>query len=180
MNHRISYAARIGESTGFAAEDWVAGTTTERTNSSFQFRLERGVFGSPEPRVYAGRDLDHIGARNFSGAISGTVFADEDGDGNQSPTETGMGSVTVFADVTNNASVGEFTVHVEPDDFPEDSDMSNVIPNATLTIAGSDNEMQSFFVRPVEVFFPQWASTGEQVFAVEGVDFFPSTARLRI
>ena len=43
---------------------------------------------------------------------------------------------------------GEFSVRVEPDNYMLQSDMTNVIPNATLTTTDRNNEILSFFVRP--------------------------------
>ena len=176
MQHNVSYVARIGESTGSSATDWVGGTTTAREGDDWKFRLERGIFGTPEPQVYSGRDLDHIGSPNFFASIRGTVFDDADGDGIQDSGEAGRAGVVVTADQDGDPATTEYVVHVEPDDFPLQSDMTNVIPNATLTTTDSDNEISSFFVRPQA----GDASTGDYVFAHEGVAFTPNTRKIRI
>ena len=179
MAHNVSYAARIGDSTGSKPSDWVAGTTTERSDTSFQFRLERGVFGSPAPRRYAGRDLDHIGTSNFFGAILGTVFEDTNGDGVRGSGEVGVSGVTVYADLDFSDAADTVIIRGEPDDFPEGTDLTNLIPGATLTTADSKNEMLSFKVRPDNAGFGP-SSTGQYIFASEGIPWFDDSDRLRV
>ena len=177
MEHSVSYVGRIGESTGSAATDWVGGTTQERSGNNSEFRLTRGTFGTPEPKVFSGRDLDHIGEPNFFSTISGTVFDDADGNGTQGPGEPGRAGVVVTTDNDNNPATGEYVVRIEPDHFPLQSDMTNVIPNATLTTAHSDDEILSFVARPQT---SSSAITGEYVFAHEGVAFTSNTRKIRI
>lgn len=179
MTHRVSYAARIGDSTGSAPSDWVAGTTTERASTSFQFRLERGTFGSPAPPRYAGRDLDHIGAPNFFSTISGTVFEDANGDGVQNAGEAGVAGVSVYADLDFSDAADTVLIRAEPDDFPHGTDLTNLIPGATLTTANSKNEMLSFKVRSQSAGDGP-SSTGQSIFASEGIPWFDNGDRLRV
>jgi hypothetical protein len=176
MVHEASYVARIGESTGWAATDWVAGTTDERSHGSSKFRFTQGTFGTPEPKVFAGRDLDHIGAPNFFASIRGTVFDDADGDGIQDVGEAGQAGVVVTSDHDGNPATSEYVVRVEPNDFPLQSEMTNVIPNATLTTTDSDNSILGFVVRPQTV----TSSSSNYVFAHEGVAFTPPTRKIRV
>ena len=168
MGEGISYVARIGESTGFSRQDWVGGETIERSNNTFRFRLHRTEDGHPEPQVYTGRDLDHVGSRNFSSAISGRVFADDDGDGVQGATETGMPGIAVFA-----GDSLEFGASVAADDFQQFADLTNVAPYATLTTADFGNNMLSQNVSVVE-------PNGQRFFAGGNNPAFSSQQKLRI
>ena len=61
----LAYVGRIGQSTGYAPSDWLAGNTTEDGTGTWNFQLEDGIQGVPRPRAYAGRHLDHIGGPNW-------------------------------------------------------------------------------------------------------------------
>ncbi len=104
---QLAYVARINRSTGYDPEDWVAGNTVEdNPTPSWRFRLQFGVFGTPRPYAYGGRYLDHVGSENWVGAISGTVFQDDNKDGIQQPGEAGVAGVEVKASLNNEPTVG--------------------------------------------------------------------------
>lgn len=172
MGDGISYVARIGESTGFSRQDWVGGETIERSSNTFRFRLHRTAQGHAEPQVYTGRDLDHIGSRNFSSAISGKVFADDDGDGIQGPTETGMPGIAVRA-----GDSLEFSASVVAADFDQFDDLTNVAPYATLTIADFGNNMLAQNASVVEPIADQsfFAAGNDPTFSTQDklrIDFY--------
>ena len=68
---------------------------------------------------------------------------------------------------------------IEPDDHADDTDLSTIIPEVTLRVAGQSNNPVPFKVRS-KIDGQGRAPTGDQVFAQEGVYFFNNNARLRM
>ncbi len=64
----VGYVARIGDSTGSTAADWVAG---ELTGARPNWAL---ATGETFPSLWEGRPLDHIGASNASGPIANVLI----------------------------------------------------------------------------------------------------------
>lgn len=166
-----AYAGRIGNSTGYSEDDWLTANTTEIESGEFLFEIERGVFGTPVPPAFSGRDLDHVGAPNWFGSLSGNVFDDLDRDGSKQSEEPALDNVQVSADV---AGLNLGWERIEPGDYEDREDMSNVSSFVTLTTAGDDNTPHSFFIRA------RGDSIEERVFAHEGVDFFNKNRKLRV
>jgi hypothetical protein len=174
---QLGYAGRIGSSTGYALDDWMTGNTVEVDGEPWQFQLQHGVFGTPRPYAYGGRILDHVGAPNWIASVSGRVFQDNNADGIQQNDEVAFGEVGVFADFNDDGQAGFYWETIEPDDYAESTDLSNISSNVTLISAGSDNVHQGFKIRAVQrAFEPE----GVHVFAHEGVGFFNENRRLRM
>jgi len=175
---QLAYVARLDRSTGYEPEDWVAGNTVEQDPTpSWRFQLQHGVFGAPRPFAYGGRFLDHVGSENWVGAISGTVFQDDNKDGVQQPGEVGVGGVTIEASLNGEANQGVEINRINPDDYPLNSDVSNASPYVTIVSAGSDNVPQGFKIRVVQRSF---STPGDYIFAHEGVGFFNENRRMRM
>ncbi|HEY8504827.1 MAG TPA: VCBS repeat-containing protein, partial [Gemmataceae bacterium] len=174
----LSYVARAGESTGHAKTDWVAGRTTEQTGGAFDFRLTHGIFGNPSPRVFAGRVLDHLGTSNFLTSVEGVKFEDTNANAARDSGEPGLPGFTVYLDRNGNGVFDSFESVAEPDNFPDNTELTNRFPGVTLTVAGLDNEPLAFAVRSVTD--ADRPSTGTKVFAHEGGAFWDTNNRLRM
>ena len=132
----LAYVSRIGLSTGYAANDWLAGNTTEDGTNTWNFQLEDGIFGVPRPRAYAGRRLDHIGGPNWVGNISGSVFVDLNSDGVRQPGETPIAGAQILSDLTGDSATNLYSESIEPNRYPVNTDLTNISYNATITTAG--------------------------------------------
>lgn len=174
----FGYAARIGDSTGAAAEDWVFSTTRDaEPGSEIRYRLEDGIFGVPLPRVFLGRDLDHLGESNFIGGVRGKFTqSGVDDDGNEITTP--VAGVKVLADENGNGRRDLIQYIADPDSFPLDSELTNVYTGATLSITGQDFGPTGFEVTSErETIFND---LGNRVFAHVGIGFLNSSRQLRI
>ncbi len=175
---QIAYAARVGGSTGFAASDWLTGNTQEFvSNGVADFRLTHGTFGTPRPYFFAGRDLNHIGSTNFVGSAIGTVFRDDNADGIQQASETGLSGVRVIADTNANGIVDSQSFRLEPDLHLDGQELTNVGVGVTLTSARTDNTAVGFVVRARN---RSGAPTNSRLFASEGIPWFSNSGRLRM
>ena len=178
VTDQLAYVARIDRSTGYAPEDWMAGNTVEMDPTpSWKFQLQHGVFGTPRPYAYGGRILDNVGSENWSGAISGTVYQDDNKDGIQQANEAGVAGVTVKASLSSDNTVGYDVASINPDNFPLNADVSNALPYVTIVSAGADNVHHSFKIRVVQRSF---SSPGDYIFSHEGVGFFNENRRMRM
>jgi hypothetical protein len=175
VNDDVSYVARISDSTGWAAADWVGGNVRD-FHGEPKFRFTHGTFGDPQPMAFAGRELDHVGTTNFFGAVSGTVFEDTNGDGVQDAGESGIPNVTVYTDQNDNGIRDTVRYHLEPEMFPSGTELTNKAIGATLTVARSNNTVIGFNVR--SDFDSGW--TEQWVFSSEGIPWFSNSGRLRI
>ena len=149
----FGYVARVGDSVGSSADDWIFGTVhaAERDTSlrTTLFELDGDFFSSVVPRVYQGRDLDHVGDSNFVGGVRGTIelapgLGETDPFGNPLPIQPGSG-LTVLADLNGNGVQDTLEYVVDPDfavdfnnlfdvngneiDFP----LTNEFPGVTVT-----------------------------------------------
>lgn len=172
----LGYVGRIGQSTGYAADDWLAGNTTEDGSATWNFQLEDGIFGVPRPRAYAGRHLDHIGGPNWVGSVSGSVFIDLNSDGIQQPGEAPVVGAKVVSDLTGDNLPDLYSETIEPNRYAVDRDLTNISYNATLTTAGTDNLPINFNVLVVQKF---GAPNGQHIFSHAGIGFFNDVRRLR-
>ncbi|GAB5402745.1 MAG: hypothetical protein Aurels2KO_09760 [Aureliella sp.] len=177
----LAYVARLGNSTGYAAEDWVAANTveTDRNDRSWDFELQRGIFGTPRPKAYSARILDHIGGPNWFSSFSGSVFQDRNADGMRQADEPGIGGLQVGA---SRAAAGQglrtYVEEVNADNYQDGDDVSIESSNVTLSSAGSDNVHHSFEITVRDKVFTE-PEKGQQ-FAHAGVSFFNENRRLRM
>jgi VCBS repeat-containing protein len=170
-----AYAGRIGNSVGYSPEEWLTGNTVEKDTDQFNFQFQHGTFGAPRPYAFGGRILDHIGAPNWFGTISGTIFADLNADGIQQAGEANLdGAEIIVGETFNQPFVWE---QIEPDDYPLDTELSNISKNVTLVTAGTNNVPLGFKATAVQL--PQ-GGAGQHVFSHAGVNFFNETRRLRM
>lgn len=174
---RLGYVGRIGESVGFSADEWLAGTTVEDDDNPGRFQLQHGVFGATRPYAYGGRVLDHVGANNWFGSIEGKVIQDANEDGTQNAGEPGLGAVEVFMDHNADGEINHYWETISADDFEVGTDLSNISSNMSMVSAGSDNVHQGFKIRAVQEPFQ---ADGVHVFAHEGVGFFNDNRRIRM
>ncbi|MFO1064727.1 MAG: cadherin domain-containing protein [Pirellulales bacterium] len=176
----ISYVSRIGNSTGFAASDWMSGNTREVNPSgghTYNYQLQHGVFGTPRPFAYGGRFLDNIGLPNWYGSISGSLFRDDNGDGTQQNNEPALVNVPVYADMNNSGSSGTFSETIEADNYADNTSLSNISSNVTLISAGSDNIAQGFEILAVP---KSLATPNVKIMSHAGVGFFNNNRRIRM
>ena len=175
------YMARIGNSTGSTHEDWVAGNVDEDSGADDSFfRFTHGTFGNATHIEYSGRGTNHVGSSNFLGNISGTVFGDLNNNGEFDSGESGVAGVELFADRNGNGIQDDVTFIVEPDDYELQAELTNVAPGVSFTIAGgADHGPLGFALRPQIATVPG-ASTGEYVFAHEGVNFMSWIRQIRM
>ncbi len=173
----FGYAARIGDSTGHTASDWVAGTARNLavTGQVPDYRLESGILGTPVPPVFAGRQLDHLGESNFIGGIRGTLieeYEDEDGELATRP----FSGVGFLADTNGNGNRDLLTHIVEPNSYAPGTELTNLYPGVTLRTAGSQNQDHGFEVRATRL---PGLNQQEMVFSHGGIYFFNDSRRLR-
>lgn len=173
------YVARIGNSTGSTAEDWVAGNVVEDDDDEGFFRFTHGVHGDASHIEFSGRGTNHVGSANFYGYISGSIYTDRNGNGQNDIGEEGKPGVEVFADRNGNGVLDDVTFVVEPDDYTAGEELTNVASGMTFTIANTDYLPIGFVVRPQEATVPN-ASTGSLVFAHEGVNFLSWIRQMRL
>ncbi len=158
------YAARIGDSIGSDADDWVFGTafdsvTDPVTGRVTLYEFSAGQGGDPTPIVFNGRDLDHIGESNFNGGVRGTVtlFSLQDINGNTPPPQPGAG-LTVFADINGNGDRDSIDFLVNPDNGIDPNNLFNIdgspipqiitnaFPGVTVSTADASNTVLGFDV----------------------------------
>ncbi len=171
----VSWVGRRGDTTGSLPSAWVVGQTVERDNDPFVFRLKAATTFPP---VFAGRNLDHVGAPNFFSTVKGVVFHDENADGVKQPAESGLANFPIFLDQNNNGELDFFQVTAEPDALLAGTKVRNIFPGATLTTTDANNIAFDLF--EVDVVTDIRPSTGNQVFAHSGVPFFYTDRKLRI
>ncbi len=174
---RQGYVARIGSSVGYAASDWVVGTTLETAIGNWQYQLQRSNLGNPRPFAYIGRTLDHVGSTNFSGSLSGTVFKDINSDGVRQPGEPPLSGVKLNLDRLGDTNLGVYNEVITAEQFLTGADLTNVSSNFSMVTAGSDNAPQSFIIKPVAK--PSGA-VGDMVLSYDTIPYFNDSRRLRI
>lgn len=174
----VSWVGRNDDTTGSAPADWIAGQTQERSGNPFLFRLNND---SAFPPAFAGRNLDHVGAPNFSASIRGVVFHDANADGAKQAGEAGVAGATVYLDQNNNGVLDDFVTVFEPDNFPHQQVVQNRVAGVTLTVTGNNNAQFPEDTIPAEaVDDAARASTGVRVFAHFHIGFFNNDLRLRM
>lgn len=156
------YVARVFQSTGSAATDWVAGATKE-LGSTGVFALSDGDNGLPTPAYFAGKQLTHLGADNFFDSIRGSAPA---------------GS-TILVDQNNNEIIDSYAVRAEPDDLPATSQLINAFPGVTLTGADANQQSTGFSITSYTS-GPNNASTGTSTFAYSGIPTFGDIFQMRM
>ncbi len=173
------YAARVGNSTGHSANDWVFGTVRDfGTAPATDFRFEDGIFGIPVPPAFQGRRLDHLGDSNFAGGIRGRV-ADEAVDPNGNLISQPLPGISFLADTNSNGIQDTLINRIDPDLFTVGTELTNAFPGVTLTTVIDDqNGPSGFKISPVEKFFG--SPFRDNVLSHSGVGFFNSFRRLRL
>ncbi len=117
-----------------------------------------------------------FGNQSVLGEIRGTKFEDVDGDGVRDLGEGPLRGVTVYLDLNDNGQL-ELGQTVEPDDFSAGTELTNAFDGVTLSVAGSNNQTNSFF--KVRSGMDPRASTGDRTFFEEGISFWTSGFRFR-
>ncbi len=170
------YVGRIGNSTGWAASDWVGGTVKDMSDDNLFIRFAGDVHGRPRPIVFQGRELDNLGSENFTAAVRASFFRDLDGDGFRDANEVGLTDVQILADTNANGQRDLFTTIIEPDAFNLDTELNNLTKGVSLSTAVDDNVIIGFDIQAVQNVS---AATGTRVFSHAGVGFFNTTRRFR-
>ncbi|MFN7737451.1 MAG: cadherin domain-containing protein [Pirellula sp.] len=179
VQERCGYVARIGNSTGYALEDWVCGGTVEdKVTPNSKYRFSYGTFGDPRPLVYSGRSVNHIGTYNFGGGYLGFAGMDSNGDGQLTTNETPLPGVTLFADMNDNGVRDSKVVDVIAAQQVLGAELANVFPNATLTVADSNGKNIGFAVRTRETFDPVFNKI--RVLSSEGIPWFDTGSKLKV
>lgn len=173
----FGYAARIGDSTGHAADDWVAGTARNlaAAGQAADFRLETGILGTPVPPVFSGRKLDHLGESNFIGGIRGKLIEEYEDSSGELATRPFSG-ISFLADTNGNGIRDLLTYVVEPNNFVPGTVLTNEFPGVTLRTTGSDNADLGFNVEATRL---PGLNQQEMVFSHNGIGFFNDFRRLR-
>ena len=166
------YAGRIGDSIGSDPDDWVAGTANDSDAPGPQLGLETGIFGYPIPRPYIGRDLNHFGESNFVGGVRGTVVLSPAAPGD-STLEAAPG-VTVLADTNANGRRDVIRFEIDPDSFPDNTEVTNSLDGVTLSTARDDNAHRGFNVEADTEF-----RTFNKIFTSSGIPWFSESGRFR-
>ncbi len=173
----FGYVARIGDSTGHTAKDWVGGTVRapELNAKSDYFRFENGSFGVPEPYALTGRELDHIGESNFFGGVRGKVTETTLSSTGSDVTKPVAG-VRFLADTNNNGRRDVLSYQYDPDSFAVDAEMTNAFPGVTITTVNSSGDPVGY---DVQAKMENTTSTGNKVFGPLVFNFATSNFRLR-
>jgi hypothetical protein len=168
ITERGGYVGRVGSSSGSAPVDWIHGNAVDDASvAGIEFKLTFGVQGDPTPLVYAGRSLDHVGTYNFGGGALGTIVLDTNGDNAVGPEDTPLAGVQITADLNQNGIRDNVTVAVRAEEVPLGTDLTNLFPNATLTIADANGDNIGFKVRTVT----NPNNAGDRIFSHEGIGF---------
>lgn len=179
VQENIGYVARLGSSTGYSADDWVCGTTIEDTlNANSKYRFTYGTFGDPRPLVYSGRATNNVGTYNFGGGFIGRAMLDADRDGQITASDTPLSNVTVFADRNDNGIRDNTVIDVIASQQTLDVELANTFPNATLTVADSNNKNIGFKVKAQAT--TDNAFNPIKVLASEGIPWFDNGSRLKV
>ncbi len=175
----FGYAARVGDSTGSKAADWVFSTARDVSpgTAGVDFELEEGIFGVPIPRFLTGRNLDSLGESNFTAAVRGSA-KEQITDATGVTTIVPLEGFSFLADTNGNGKQDLLSYRVEPDDFEAGSRLTNVYPGITLTTTTTNIDATGFHVESEAEFF--LAPTGNRVFSHVGIGFFNSSRRLRM
>ncbi len=100
-----------------------------------------------------------FGNQLLTGEIRGSKWLDSDGNGQWDATETALADWIVYLDENQNGQLDTRQLRLEPDDYPEQTQLNAVRADVTLTAIGTDvNEPD------VEAVDTGSASTGTQVF----------------
>lgn len=172
----FGYAARIGDSTGHTASDWVASTARDMATGTQapDYQLEVGIFGTPLPPALTGRQLDHLGESNFIGGVRGKLTEEyEDGDGELATRP--FAGVSFLADTNGNATRDLLTYVVEPNNYAPGTDLTNLYPGVTLWSVGSAN---NDFGSRIQAARLPGLNQQEMVFS-DGIYFFNHSRRVR-
>ena len=172
----FGYAARIGDSTGHTASDWIASTARDMAigTQAPDYRLEVGIFGTPLPPAFTGRKLDHLGESNFIGGVRGILteeYEDTDGELATRP----FSGVSFLADSNGNGTRDLLTHVVEPNNYPPGTDLTNLYPGVTLWSVGSAN---NDFGSRIQAARLSGLNQQEMVFS-DGISFFNHSKRVR-
>ena len=128
----------------------------------------------PNPPAFTGRDIDHVGDSNFVGGVRGFAVLDDPADP-KPPAE----GVLVFADENGNGVRDNLFHVVDPDAFPADTDLLNLYPGVTLSIANTDTSILGFDVLGI-----QQANGGvtlpNRIFSHSGIPFNNDFRKLRM
>jgi hypothetical protein len=106
-----------------------------------------------------------VGTFNFNGGALGSIVMDTNGDNVFGPGDTPLAGVQVTADLNQNSIRDNVSVAVRADDVPLGTDLTNLFPNATLTIADAIGDNIGFKVRTVT----NPNNPGDRIFSVHPV-----------
>jgi hypothetical protein len=177
ITERGGYVGRIGSSSGASPEDWVHGNPVDDLSvAGIDLKLTFGTLGDPTPLVYAGRSIDHVGTFNFNGGALGSIVMDTNGDNVFGSGDTPLAGVQITADLNQNNIRDDVTVAVQADNLPLGSDLTNLFPNATLTIADRSGDNIGFRVRTVT----NPNNPGDRIFSHEGVGFNDIDRKIKV
>lgn len=171
------YVGRIGNSTGSAATDWVGGTVKDLNGDEYFVRLGGDIHGRPVPLVLHGRELDSVGSENFTGAARLQFFEDANNNGVFDVGDSPLEGATVFADTNGNGVRDKISTVIEPDNFVDGRELTNLTDGVTLSNTNADNVVIGFKVRAEQV---SGKPDGYHVFSSEGIDWFSSSSKLRM
>ena len=154
------YFARVNGRSGNTATDFVLGQGEVASDS--QNMLIASVPGNEAYRHFAGYKLDHLGSENFFTTVVGSKFDDANGNDLRDPDESGLVDRTVFVDVNGNGQLDSYETVLEPDNFPDSTEVMKVVPGVTVTRETDTDQMDSF--APIAVNNSAEATTGDNTF----------------
>ncbi len=172
------HVARVDESTGYAATDWVAGLPRSVNNGPL--RYDASIFGHPTQRQFVGLPTDVLGTSNFASNITGRVYTDSNGNGVFDPGEAGVGGQTVWVDRNGNGLLDSYTLAVDADAFPVGTELTNLYDRVTLSTTNPGST--TFDANNVTVQLPNdpsQATTQPAVFGNGGFNFWTTGTGLR-
>lgn len=166
---RGGYFARVNGRSGTSASDFMLGQAELASDS--QNMIVASVPGNETYRPFAGYKLNHLGGANFFTTVVGSKFDDVNGDGLRDGNEPGLDGRTVYVDVNGNGQFDSYETVLEPDDFPDSTEVMKIVPGVTVTREQDTGQMDNF--APLAVSNPDESTTGDKTFegSIESLRF---------
>ncbi|MFO0797365.1 MAG: VCBS repeat-containing protein [Gemmataceae bacterium] len=173
------HVARVGESTGYTAADWVAGRPDDTGNGPGQYRYENGIFGRPtDPNHFtAGLRVDQLGGANFVSAAYGRVYTDANGNNTFDAGDTPVAGQTVWADQNANGVLDSYETDfsIATSGLAVNTDLTNAVPGATLTYINTGVNQVGRSIQVIDTVFNTSQRIGANI-----VGFFAGFEQLRV
>ena len=171
------HVARVSESTGYAAADWVAGLPENGTPGQYRYQTLFATRPSDPNRYTAGLRVDQLGGANFASAVYGRVFTDANGNGAFDAGETPAAGQRVWADQNTNGLLDSYdtSFSIQASGLASTTELTNAVPGATLTLINTGTNQLFRTIQVSDTVF----NTSQRI-GSNNVGFFASFHQLRV